>query len=231
MDPVDLLARPVYGTAQVDRILGLHPGTATRWIDGYVRAGRRYPPVVREVSTGSETVTWGEFIETRLLSEFRSAGVPMIRMRPAVERLREELNAPYPLALARPWIDPEGRELVRRVQEEIGLEQKLLLVVVRNDQLLLSLPAEQFVDSVDFDESEAVRRVRPIPRLQHVVFDPLKQFGEPVVRAVPTAIIAEQYRAGDRIPMIAEAYLLTEEQVEQALRYELERGSQSSSAA
>jgi hypothetical protein len=45
-----------------------------------------YPPVVRIEPTGQEIVTWGEFTETRLLAVFRDAGVPMQRMRPAVER-------------------------------------------------------------------------------------------------------------------------------------------------
>src|SRR5689334_22969883 len=121
-EPTDLLDRPVYGTAQVDRILGLRSGTAERWIDGYTRAGKRYPPVVREESTGSDIVTWGEFSETRLLSEYRGMGAKMVRMRPAVQRLREELGLPYPLAHEAPWIEPLGRELVRRVQDEVGLE-------------------------------------------------------------------------------------------------------------
>ena len=47
-DVVDQLSRPVYGLAQVDRILGLRGGTARRWIDGYRRGGKSYPPVVRE---------------------------------------------------------------------------------------------------------------------------------------------------------------------------------------
>src|ERR1700675_1890986 len=71
---VDLLNRPTYGLAQVDRLLGLPGGTARRWIDGYERAGKRYPPVVRESSTGDAIATWGEFVETRLLSEYREAG-------------------------------------------------------------------------------------------------------------------------------------------------------------
>ena len=85
----DLLARPVYGMAQVDRVLALRSGTARRWIDGYARGGRTYPPVVRLTTTGDDIVTWGEFAETRFLAEFRDAGVPLTRMRPAVERLRE----------------------------------------------------------------------------------------------------------------------------------------------
>jgi len=110
MAPVtDLLSRPVYGMGQVDRILGLKPGTARRWIDGYQRDGRRYQPVVRQASTGDDVVTWGEFVETRLLSEYRDAGAPMLLMRPAVERLREELDTPYPLASAHTWLDTSAR--------------------------------------------------------------------------------------------------------------------------
>lgn len=45
-------------------------------------------------------MTWGEFAEVRLLSEYRRAGVPMVHMRPAVEMLRDELDVPYPLAHA-----------------------------------------------------------------------------------------------------------------------------------
>ena len=74
--PTELLDRPVYGLTQVDELLGLRTGTARRWIDGYVRRDRVYPPVVRVTSTGEDLVTWGEFTETRLLAEFRDAGVP-----------------------------------------------------------------------------------------------------------------------------------------------------------
>jgi hypothetical protein len=83
-DVVDLLERPTYSLVQVDRLLALHPGTARRWIEGYERRGKTYPPVVRMLPTGSEIVTWGEFVETRLLSEYRDKGVPMVRMRPAI---------------------------------------------------------------------------------------------------------------------------------------------------
>jgi hypothetical protein len=34
--------------------------------------------VVRREATGDESVTWGEFIETRVLAEFREAGVPLV---------------------------------------------------------------------------------------------------------------------------------------------------------
>jgi hypothetical protein len=70
----DLLERPVYGMGQVDYLLGLTPGTARRWIDGSKRGGRGYAPLVRVEPTGEEIVTWGEFVETRLLSSTVTLG-------------------------------------------------------------------------------------------------------------------------------------------------------------
>jgi hypothetical protein len=90
---VNLQDRPVYGLSQVDRILGLPPRTAKRWIVGYRRSRKVIPPVVRPETTGDEIVTWGEFVEVWLLSEYKSAGVPMVNMRPAVEVLRAGLAA------------------------------------------------------------------------------------------------------------------------------------------
>jgi uncharacterized protein (DUF433 family) len=218
----NLLEHPVYGVAQVDRLLALPGGTAKRWIDGYERGGKKYPPVVRVEPTGDEIVTWGEFVETRLLSEYRNAGVPMVRMRPAVERLRETYGK-YPLAHARPFVN--DRELVLTVQEDVGLAKELRLVLVRNGQLVLTDPAQSFFESAQFSPgSDVVERLRPVKDVDHVFLDPLRQFGEPVVRSVRTEIIAEQMRAGETIDSIAETYELARPLVEAALRYELIRG-------
>jgi len=44
----------VYTYSDVDRHLGLHWGTSRRWLNGYVRAGTEYPPVLREEPSGSD---------------------------------------------------------------------------------------------------------------------------------------------------------------------------------
>jgi uncharacterized protein (DUF433 family) len=219
---VDLLDRPLYGMSQVDRLLALPPGTARRWIDGYQRRGRLYEPVIRLESTGDEIVTWGEFVETRFLAEYRTRGIPLIRMRPAIIELRKEFG-PYPLAHARPLID--GKELVLRVQEAVGLERQLVLVVVRSGQLVLSDPASHFVEAVEYgaNDDPIVQRIHPLRGNRAVVVDPLRQFGEPVVRSVPTSVIAELFDAGDSVESIAELYELERDDVGAALRYERER--------
>jgi len=225
---VDLLERPVYGMGQVDYLLGLAPGTARRWIDGYTRRGRDYAPLVRVEPSGEELVTWGEFVETRLLAEYRDAGALTQRMRPAIEKLREMFGTRYPLAHARPFV--AGRELVLEMQESVGLARDLQLVVIRNDQIILTDPAVSFYQSVEYQDDVA-RRIRPVSAIQDVVVDPLRQFGEPVVRSVRTEIIAEQVRAGESMEAIADIYELDRKLVEAAVRYELIRRSPEELAA
>ncbi|MER5645342.1 DUF433 domain-containing protein [Streptosporangium sp. NPDC002524] len=216
---VDLLERPTYTMTQVDRLLGLRPGTARRWIDGYTRGGRAYEPVIRERRTGEELATWGEFVETRLLAGYRDAGVPIINMRPAMARLRSETRSQYPLAHLANFVTPHGKELVQRVQDQVGLQTELLLVVLRSGQLVMADPVELFVNAVEFDNGTAVR-MRPDPRFPDVKIDPLRAFGEPTVRSVPTEVIAEQVRAGDPKELISELYELSLEQVHAAVLFE-----------
>ena len=219
---VSLLDRRVYGLSDVDRLLALPPGTGRRWIDGYDRGGVHYPPVVRVERTRDEEVTWGEFVETRLLAEFRARGASMHRLRPAVVRLREEFGK-YPLAHTRPFLEIDGRELVRHVQHEVGITGHEMLVVVRSGQAMMSAPVKSFVGDLRYvdDTDREAKAVVPVQFGGLVTLDPLHQYGRPVVRAVPTEVVAEQFRAGESTETIADLFDLTVAQVEQALRFEL----------
>lgn len=218
---VSLLDRRVYALADVDRLLALPVGTARRWIDGYDRGGVHYPPVVRVKRTRDEAVTWGEFVEARLLAEFRSRGASMQRLRPAVVQLRDEFGR-YPLAHASPFLDVDGRELVRRVQDRVGISDQEMLVVVRSGQLIMSAPVKDFVEDVQYSPDADAAAVVPVRFGGLVTLDPLHQHGRPVVRAVPTEIAAEQFRAGESTEAIADLFELTMAQVEQAFAIRVE---------
>jgi uncharacterized protein (DUF433 family) len=221
--PDSLLDRAIYSYADVDRLVGLHVGTAKRWLEGYTRLGRFYDPVLRPEPSGSDAVSWGEMVEARMLAEFRARNVTVQRMRPAIVKLRDEFGR-YPLAHARPFLDVDGRELVKVVQEQVGLERRLQLVVGSNGQLLLTPAAERFRSAVEYDGPVA-GLLRPDPRTPDVVMDPRRAFGQPAVRNVRTESLAEDYRAGTSRDELAELYDLTAEQVDEAIRFELIAGS------
>lgn len=220
---ITYLERPVYGFSQVDDILGLRGGTAKRWIDGYERRGREYPPVVREERVDNDLVTWGEFVETRLLAAYRDAGVPMLRMRPVVEGLRRRFQVRYPLATIRPYLDEDLR-VVYEVQEEVQLEDSMRLVVeAASGQYVLAPDVRRFRRIAVFEDIEGVNliaRLRPLGASRQVVIDPVRRFGSPVVRSTPTDVLAELVRAGEPVEWVAEQYDLTLEQVLDALEYE-----------
>ena len=216
---IKLLDRRLYSFSDVDRLLLLTAGTARRWIDGYERRGQHYDPVLRPESTSDERVTWGELVECRLLAEYRNERVPLQNLRPAVVRLRD-LFGRYPLARSRPYVDVEGRELVMRVQQEVGLDAGLSIVVVRNDQLLLSDEAARFERLVEFRD-DVITGLTPTDVSPSVRLDPERAYGQPSVRSVRTEILAEDYRAGATTADLARLYELSLEQVEDALRYEL----------
>ena len=134
---VNLLDRDLYTMSQADRLLGLSAGTSRRWINGYARNGKQHDPLVRESPTDSEMVTWGEFVEARLISEYRRQGVTVFRMRPAIMALKQEYRANYPLAMAQPFLSAENRELVMEIQRKTTLDPALRFVI-RSGQVPLT---------------------------------------------------------------------------------------------
>ena len=137
---IPLLSRPVYLYSEVDRLVGLRPGTARRWINGYERAGKSYVPILRTEALDDEWVTWGEFVETRILSEYRDKNIPTARLREAVSGLREMFNVAYPLAHLRPYLAAESGELALD-RQRLDPSDDEGLMILRTKQLLLEAPA------------------------------------------------------------------------------------------
>lgn len=218
-DAVDLLSRPLYSHADVDRLTALTPGTARRWLEGYERAGTAYQPVLRAEPTGDSVVTWGEMVEARLLAEYRGRRVPLQKLRPALLRLRDAFGQ-YPLARSRSLVDVHGRELVMQVQDEVDLDRALRFVVLRSNQLMLDLPAQRFQESSDY-AGGAVVRLHPDPRVERVVMDATRSFGQPSINGVHTEVIAEDIRAGADRHDIAALYDLDVVDVDAAIQFEL----------
>ncbi|MFJ4045768.1 DUF433 domain-containing protein [Microbacterium sp. NPDC089987] len=221
---VSMLDRAIYSYSDVDRLVGVRAGTSRRWLEGYRRSGKFYEPILREHPTGVDQVTWGEMVEARLLAEFRDRAVTVQRLRPAVELLREEFGR-YPLAQAHPFLDVEGRELVRVVQEKVGLDRSLQLVVIRNGQSMMADATERFQKAVQYNDHGVVSRFLPDPRTPEVLMDPGRTFGQPAIRSVRTEVLAENYRAGSSREELADLYELSLAQIDEAIRFELIAGT------
>ena len=217
MSAVTTLERDVYGVGQASSLLGLRQDKVRGWLDGYERSGVQYAPVIREASTGSDLVTWGEFVELGYLREYRRARVSLQHIRPVIERLRQEFGVRYPLAHSRPWV--YDRQLVLRIQEETHLDPSLAIVIRSGQELILAREVESYLQKVEFADN-VVARIRPAGKTSPVVIDPEFSFGRPSIRGVATERIAELYRSGDSAEFLAETYELPVGDINASIAYE-----------
>lgn len=227
MEPA-VLRRELYTIGEAARLLStpdtrLPSQTLKRWLEGHWQRGVFYEPVLRAEPTGSDLVTWAEFVEAGLLKEYRKRDVPLQRLRPMIVAMREAFGVPYPLAHFRPLIDPDSKELVLRLQEQLKLEKSLYLVVRRGGSmqgLLFSESVAAYLQRVEFDEHAVAARVRPLGPASAVVIDPDRAFGAPTIRGIRTEILFEHFQADEPIDQIAEDFDLTRHDVEEAIRWE-----------
>lgn len=218
--PLSTIDRPLYSIGEAARLLQLPSQTLRRWLEGAKVKGTYYKPVIREESTGSDAVTWAEFVEAGLLGRYRDRDVPLIKMRPFIEATRAEFGVPYPLAHFKPLI--EGRELVYRLQEKAELDPELYLVrPARGGQLQWAHPVAEFLERVEFaPDADYIARIYPLGKAQPVVIDPEVSFGIPQVGGVRTELILESLEAGESPRETAKEWGLRLAEVKAAAQYE-----------
>lgn len=217
---ISILDREMYSEAEAARLLRVSQPTLNYWLEGKTYRGRTHLPVIREEPTGVRTVTWAEFVEAGLLSQYRARNTTLDEVRRFISILREETGEPYPLAHERPWA-LNGR-LLLEAQQASELPPEYWLYAPTDGQLLMPLyTAQQFVDRVTFERDEAVLW-RPLGRDSPVVIDPDTRFGRPSVKGISTSVLKEYSDDGYDYDEIAEEFSLTVRDVELAVAYELE---------
>lgn len=210
----------MFSEAEAARLLRVPQSTLNYWLEGGVRRGRAYPPIIRVEPKGSRaSVTWAEFIEAGLLKQYRrSHGVPMAELRAFIDILRDRFQVPYPLADRRPLV--AGRELVLEAQEAAGLEADYCLVAVVRNQLVLTFPSDSFLQRVTWDGDVAVAWRPHDDEHSPVRIAPDVRFGRPAIKGVSTDVLWEQVEAGEDVEDVAVTFDLSSDDVRWALSYE-----------
>jgi uncharacterized protein (DUF433 family) len=220
MAGVSVLEREMFSEAEAARLLRVPQSTLHYWLDGGDYRGKNYKPVIRVEPRGDRSVTWAEFVEAGLLREYRRTHrVPMAELRTFIDVLRERYDVPYPLAHRKPFIS-EGRQLVLEAQDESGLDAEYCLVAVTRGQLILTPPAEAFVERVTWEGDWAAEWRPHDDPASPVRMAPTVRFGRPNVKGISTEVLWEHVDAGEDFEDVAEAFDLEVSDVRWALAYE-----------
>jgi len=220
MATMSVLDREMFSEAEAARLLRVAQSTLNYWLEGGVRRGKTYKPVIRVEPRGDRSaVTWAEFIEAGLLREYRRTHlVPMAELRAFIDLLRDRYGVPYPLAHHRPFI--ADRKLLLEAQDTVGLNAEFCLVAVASGQLILTPPSQSFVERVTWtDDVAAGWRPHDDPH-SPVRMTPDVRFGRPAVHGVSTEVLWEHAEAGEDVEEMAEDFDLSSSDVRWALAYE-----------
>jgi len=222
MASVSLLEVPLMPAREAARQLQIPPATLTHWLEGGERRGKFYEPVLRPEPTGSNIITWGEFVEAKYLRSYR-AQTSMQRLRPFIKSVREQFDVPYPLAHFQPFVDA-SRDLIFRLQEDADLPSDLWVVMRgRHGQFLLNPVIEKdYLDLVEFssEADSAAERIKPLGKRRSVTLDPRIASGAANVRGVRTAVILESHNSGLTVDEVAEEFELEVREIQDALTFE-----------
>lgn len=227
---VDRFATLLYGIGEAAAYLSVPPSTLTTWAYGYERrrggASVRAEPVitaVRPVDRQEPAVPFIGLAEAYALAAFRSAGVPMQRIRPAIDVLARELGLKYALGSRRLYTD--GAEVLYDYARHAGDtpegEYARELVVVRNNQRVFSEVVDLYLQRIDFAADGYARSIRlPQYRVAEVTVDPDHAFGRPRFTRGGASVddVLDLFRSGEPVDTVAEEFGLSRDEVEDAIR-------------
>lgn len=217
----DRYTRPLYSWNEAARIAHLSAATLRRWVNGYSYRARDGRIVWRDAviahQHSPDGASFHDLIEGAIVARLRAKKLTLTDIARAVTYLREQLGEPRPLVSEALKLRVGGGELFW----DPGKGQHPIEVARIPGRLVFRNVLEPFLQDVAY-EDELVARWWPAGRSAHVVIDPTRGFGRPIVegRGVRTDILFEQFEIGESIADIADDFHITEDDVRYAIAYE-----------
>lgn len=159
------------------------------------------------------------FAEAYVLSSFRRAGVPLQRIRPAVEVLAKKIGIEHALASQRLYTD--GAEVLYDYAHQRGGDDFLDLVVVRTGQGQFSDLIQDYLKRIEYGGDGWASSVHlPTYEQAGVVVDPKIAFGLPLVVHGGARVedLVDRFQAGDSVAEIAVDFAVPPAEVEDVIR-------------
>lgn len=223
--------RPLYTIAEAAQIVDVPASTMGTWVKGYRRQSRHGRPVIGErivtslhaKSRGMPSIPFIGAAEALVVAAVRRRGVPLQRVRPALEILIRELGVEYALASRRLYTD--GAEILFDYGDRYGDTDEghaaMELVVVRNGQGVFAEIIADYLERIDYATDGFAERIR-IPPFDDgvIVADPKRSAGAPIFAhgGARVADALSLLEAGESPRTVSEEYGMPQEHLWDFLR-------------
>ena len=210
---------PAYTVGEAAHYLGVPKSTLRAWFAGQ----RGFRAVIRPADTKALGLSFTNLVEAYVLTAIRRRhhiALPTIRR--GLEFLVRKLHAKRPLLEQQfatngvdLFVDHLGQVINISKDGQIEMADLIRAYLERIDRDTRGLPIKLY---------PFMRNQPPREQPKTVVIDPRVSFGRPVIAGtgIPTAVLAEQFKAGDPVPVLAKEYGADEEAVWDAIRCELD---------
>jgi len=204
LDPLTTL--PIYSQSEAARIIQAPTSSFTRWAHGHRFKQRqqgvwgRSEPLLTGVQDGRGiTVPFNALAEGFIIESFRRAGLPMARIRPAVEVLRQEIGLENALLSRRLMTD--GAEILIANGDDD-------LVVPRNHQGVFREVVAEYLRSIHYEDGYVSVIHLPTYEVIDVVVDPRRNAGQPTVERLGVRVddVLSRVRAGEALADVADDF-------------------------
>lgn len=217
----------LYTAPEAARYLNVPPTTLRTWAQGYTRTdghGRTWSgaPVITAFAPARRheaTIPFIGLAEGMTLAAFRRSGVPLQRIRPALEALKATVGLDHALASDRLYTD--GVEVIYDYGERTGDRDVQDLVVVRDNQRMFSEVVQDYLKRIDFGSDGYATMIRlPAYRESGVVVDPRRGFGQPIFSQGGARVedVLGAFQAGQSLQSLESEFGIERATLEDAIR-------------
>ncbi|HEU4685266.1 MAG TPA: DUF433 domain-containing protein [Nitrospira sp.] len=217
---------PSYSVMEAAHYLRIPRTTIRDWVSGrHYRsaAGVRFTkPIIQVPDPTAKQLSFMNLVEIHVLDAIRRKhDIPLEKVRAAVSYLTKQFPSRHPLADQE--FETDGLNLfIKKFSQLINISQE--------GQLAMQEVLQAHLHRIERDLHGIPVRLYPFTRKREfqeepktVVIDPQVSFGRPVLAGtgIPTAVIAERYKAGESMDALAEDYGRQRVEIEEAIRCEL----------
>ena len=218
---------PMYTLPDAAHYTGVLKATLRTWVLGRsypTEEGAKFsPPIIQLPDERQVLLSFINLVECHVLAAIRKEHhVTLPKVRTALDYVVEHYQTQHPLAYQ--VFQTNGVDLF---VEKFGQ----LINVNRSGQLAMRHLLEAHLKRIEHDPQGLALRLYPFLTRTHddeapkvIVIDPRISFGRAVLAgtSIPTAMLAERWKAGDSIEELAEDYGRDKRDIEKAIRCEIE---------
>lgn len=219
---------PLYSLAEAGRIIRQSPSTLNKWATGYpyptLHSGIRQqqPLITRSPAVAGKVLPFAGIAEAFVLTRLKEAGVPMRRIRPAVEELKREMGSIEHVLLSERLKTDGARVIFEYLVDDnprfAPVETLATVSGTPDRQIMFREALVDQLESITYSSGMLDRITLPFYGVP-VTISPLVNAGRPTIlgRGIRVDMIVDRGRAGEPVVDLAEDFGLPVEDVARLL--------------